>query len=240
MAPRSPSSASSRQIPLFGWCLVHAGMIRIDREGGARALRGLIEDGRAALARGAPIVIFPEGTRMPPGERRPYQPGVAALYRHLDCPVVPVALNSGVFWSRRSFVKRPGRIVVEFLPPIAPGLERKEFMAELERRLEGATERAGRGGAGRAQRRLGVLQRLRERMQRAVDDAHGLEVADRAQQIVATVAGAAGAAPDQVEQPVRGELSGILWMLAPDHVAPGGHPLGLRRSPAGACADRRR
>jgi 1-acyl-sn-glycerol-3-phosphate acyltransferase len=129
------------QIPLFGWCLVHAGMIRIDRAGGARALRGLIEGGRAALSRGQPIVIFPEGTRMPPGEHRPYHPGVAALYRHLDCPVVPVALNSGVFWGRRRFVKRPGRIVVEFLPPIAPGLERAAFMAELERRLEPATAR---------------------------------------------------------------------------------------------------
>src|ERR671911_198995 len=99
------------QIPLFGWTLMHAGMIRIDRQGGPRALRGLIEGGRAAL------------------------------YRHLDCPVVPVALNSGVFWGRRSFVKRPGRIVVEFLPPIAPGLTREAFMAELHNRLEPATER---------------------------------------------------------------------------------------------------
>jgi 1-acyl-sn-glycerol-3-phosphate acyltransferase len=129
------------RVPLFGWCLAHAGMIGIDREGGARALRGLIEGGRAALARGMPIVIFPEGTRVAPGERRPYHPGVAALYRHLDCRVVPVALNSGVFWGRRSFVKRPGRIAVEFLPPIEPGLERKAFMAELERRLETATGR---------------------------------------------------------------------------------------------------
>jgi 1-acyl-sn-glycerol-3-phosphate acyltransferase len=129
------------QIPLFGWTLLHAGMIRIDRQGGPRALRGLIEGGRAALARGAPIVIFPEGTRVPPGEQRAYHPGVAALYRHLDCPVVPVALNSGVFWPRRSFVKRAGRIVVEFLPPIEPGLERKSFMTELHDRLEPATER---------------------------------------------------------------------------------------------------
>jgi 1-acyl-sn-glycerol-3-phosphate acyltransferase len=129
------------QIPLFGWTLLHAGMIRIDRQGGPRALRGLVEGGRAALARGAPIVIFPEGTRVPPGEHRPYHPGVAALYRHLDCPVVPVALNSGVFWPRRSFVKRPGRIVVEFLPPVQPGLERKAFMTELHDRLEPATER---------------------------------------------------------------------------------------------------
>ena len=128
-------------IPLFGWCLLHAGMIPIDRAGGARALRRLIEGGRAALARGMPIVIFPEGTRVPPGEQRPYHPGVAALYRHLDCPVVPVALNSGVFWGRRSFVKRPGRIVVEFLAPIEPGLDRKAFMAALHDRLEPATER---------------------------------------------------------------------------------------------------
>ena len=140
------------QIPLFGWCLLHAGMIRIDRAGGARALRGLIDGGRAALARGAPIVIFPEGTRVPPDERRPYHPGVAALYRHLDCPVVPVALNSGVFWPRRSFVKRPGRIVVEFLPAIEPGLQRQAFMAELERRLEPATERL----VAEGRRQLGV------------------------------------------------------------------------------------
>ena len=128
-------------IPLFGWYLRHAGMIGIDRAGGARALRALVEDSRAALARGSPIVIFPEGTRAPVGERNPYQPGVAALYRQLDCPVVPVALNSGLFWPRRSFIKRPGRIVVEFLPPIAPGLDRDAFMTELEQRLESATER---------------------------------------------------------------------------------------------------
>ena len=129
------------QIPLFGWYLTHAGMIRIDRAGGGRALRTLVEDSRAALARGSEIVIFPEGTRAAVGGRNPYHPGVAALYLQLKCPVVPVAVNSGLFWPRRSFIKQPGRIVLEFLPPIAPGLERKRFMAELERRLEGATER---------------------------------------------------------------------------------------------------
>jgi 1-acyl-sn-glycerol-3-phosphate acyltransferase len=129
------------QIPLFGWYLTHAGMIRIDRAGGARALRTLIDDSRAALARGSPIVIFPEGTRAPVGGRNPYHPGVAALYLHLKCPVVPVALNSGVFWPRRSFIKRPGRIALEFLPPIGPGLDRQRFMAALEERLEGATDR---------------------------------------------------------------------------------------------------
>lgn len=139
-----PAIALKREltlIPLFGWYVLRAGMIRIDRAAGARALRSLVEAARGALARGSSVVMFPEGTRVAPGQRRPYQPGIAALYLHLKRPVVPVALNSGMYWSRRSFLKRPGRIVVEFLEPIAPGLDRGDFMAELERRLEGATER---------------------------------------------------------------------------------------------------
>jgi 1-acyl-sn-glycerol-3-phosphate acyltransferase len=129
------------QIPLFGWCLRRTGMIGINRAGRTRALRSLIDGARAAIARGVPVIIFPEGSRTPPGGHVPYHPGVAALYLQLDRPVVPVALNSGLFWARRSFVKRPGRVVVEFLEPIEPGLERKAFMAELRHRLEGATDR---------------------------------------------------------------------------------------------------
>jgi 1-acyl-sn-glycerol-3-phosphate acyltransferase len=129
------------QIPLFGWCLRRTGMIGIDRAGRTRALRSLIEGARAALARGVPVIIFPEGSRTAPGRHVPYHPGVAALYLQLGRPVVPVAHNSGLFWSRRSFVKRPGRIVVQFLEPIEPGLDRKAFMAELRRRLEGAADR---------------------------------------------------------------------------------------------------
>jgi 1-acyl-sn-glycerol-3-phosphate acyltransferase len=129
------------QIPLFGWCLRRSGMIGINRAGRMRALRSLIGGARAALARGVSVIIFPEGSRTAPGRHLPYHPGVAALYLQLDRPVVPVALDSGLFWSRRSFVKRPGRIVVQFLEPIEPGLDRKAFMAELRRRLEGASDR---------------------------------------------------------------------------------------------------
>jgi 1-acyl-sn-glycerol-3-phosphate acyltransferase len=129
------------QIPLFGWCLRRSGMIGINRAGRMRALRSLIGGARAALARGVSVVIFPEGSRTQPGRHVPYHPGVAALYLQLDRPLVPVALDSGLFWSRRSFVKRPGRIVVQFLEPIEPGLDRKAFMAELRRRLEGAADR---------------------------------------------------------------------------------------------------
>jgi len=128
-------------IPFYGWYLSKSGMIGIDRKAGAQALRKLVAAGARAAALGRPIVIFPEGTRTAPGTHRPYQPGVAALYRQLDLPLVPVAVNSGVFWGRRSFLKKSGRIVVEILPPLAPGGERKAVMAELERRIEGATER---------------------------------------------------------------------------------------------------
>jgi 1-acyl-sn-glycerol-3-phosphate acyltransferase len=129
------------RLPLFGWTLRHSGMISIDRAGGAAALRSLIEGAREAFARGVPVIIFPEGHRIPPGQHRPYHPGVAALYSQLGRPVVPVAHNSGLFWGRRSFVKRPGRIVVEFLEPIQAGLDRKAFMALLQQRLEAASDR---------------------------------------------------------------------------------------------------
>lgn len=129
------------KVPIFGQCLLHAGMIKIDRGQGTRALRSLIDRAREAIERGSPILIYPEGTRTPPGEKKPYHPGVAALYKQLDLPVIPVALNSGLYWGRRSFAKRAGTILVEFLDPIQPGLDRKTFMAELEHRIEGATDR---------------------------------------------------------------------------------------------------
>jgi 1-acyl-sn-glycerol-3-phosphate acyltransferase len=128
-------------IPFYGWYLWKAGMISIDRRAGALALRKLVAASKKAAALGRPIVIFPEGTRTAPGTRRPYQPGVAALYRQLELPLVPVAVNSGVFWGRRRFLKRPGRITVEILPPIPPGGDRHTVMAELEARIETATAR---------------------------------------------------------------------------------------------------
>jgi 1-acyl-sn-glycerol-3-phosphate acyltransferase len=128
-------------IPFYGWYLWKAGMISVDRGAGALALRRLVAASKEAAALGRPIVIFPEGTRTAPGTRRPYQPGVAALYRQLGLPLVPVAVNSGVFWGRRRFLKRPGRIVVEILPSIRPGGDRKAVMAELETRIEAATAR---------------------------------------------------------------------------------------------------
>jgi 1-acyl-sn-glycerol-3-phosphate acyltransferase len=128
-----------RRIPVFGLIGEATGWIEVDRTGGARALSGLVRDVRAALAAGRQPVIFSEGTRTAPGERRSYQRGIAAVYLFLKVPIVPVALNSGLYWGRRSFIKRPGCVTVEFLPPILPGLDAEQFMAELEDRIETAT-----------------------------------------------------------------------------------------------------
>lgn len=132
---------SLARIPVFGWYMRRGQAIIIDRDAGPKALRPMVAAARSAIADGRSIAIFPEGTRTSVGVRRPYHPGVAALYMQLGLPVVPVALNSGLFWGRRSFLKQSGKILVEFLPPIEPGLDRRHFMEALERRIEDATAR---------------------------------------------------------------------------------------------------
>jgi 1-acyl-sn-glycerol-3-phosphate acyltransferase len=115
------------EIPLFGRVTRMYGIIPIDRAGGAAALRQMMRAAEEAIGEGRPIVIFPEGTRVAPGERPPLQPGFAGLYRALKLPVVPLALDSGRVWPRRSFVKRPGTVIMRFGEAIAPGLKRDEI-----------------------------------------------------------------------------------------------------------------
>lgn len=127
------------RIPFFGWYLIKAGMIAIDRDGGARALRDMSVKAKAAFAQGRSIVIFPEGTRKKPGAPPDYKPGVAALYSLLGVACVPVALNSGQFWTGPlGFLKKPGTIVMEFLEPIPPKVPRRAFMPLLQERIETA------------------------------------------------------------------------------------------------------
>ncbi|MEQ8192905.1 MAG: lysophospholipid acyltransferase family protein [Rhodospirillales bacterium] len=126
-------------IPFFGWFMLKTKMIVVDREAKASALKKLLADTKVALDAERKVIIFPEGTRTAPGTQRDYHPGIAAMYNRLDAPVIPVALNSGMFWSRRSLLKRPGVVTVEFLPPIPPGLDRKAFLGELRTRIESAT-----------------------------------------------------------------------------------------------------
>jgi 1-acyl-sn-glycerol-3-phosphate acyltransferase len=125
------------RIPFYGWFLAKAAAIPIDRGAGARALRRMSDAAREVLAQGRPILIFPEGTRQKPGAEPDYKPGVAGLYGVLGVACVPVALNSGVYWT--GFLKRPGTIVLQFLEPIPPGLKRDAFMAQLQGRIESAT-----------------------------------------------------------------------------------------------------
>lgn len=128
-------------VPLFGWCLLRSGMIAIDRKGGASTMRKTIAKAAERLAEKRQIVIFPQGTRVAPGVKAPYQPGAVGLYTHLDTAIVPAALDSGRFWARRSFLKKPGTITLEFLEPIPPGLKRSEVQRLLEERIEAASDR---------------------------------------------------------------------------------------------------
>lgn len=124
------------RVPIYGALTKAQEMIAVDRDGGARALKQMLGQAREAVKRGRHIVIFPQGTRTRPGETAPYQPGVAALYQNLKIPCVPAAVNSGFFWPKHGWKRPPGRIVLRFLPPIPPGLDRDAFMTELETRIE--------------------------------------------------------------------------------------------------------
>ncbi len=128
-------------IPLFGWHMAKAGVIPIDRGAGVAALSRMTARARKILARARQVVIYPEGTRRPPGAEPSYKGGVAYLYDKAGVACVPLALNSGLFWPRRSLLRYPGTVVVEALEPIAPGLDRRVFLAQLQSRLEAASAR---------------------------------------------------------------------------------------------------
>lgn len=119
------------RIPLWGRIALAQGVIPVDRKGGAGALRTMLTAARAAVTAGRPIVIFPEGTRTPHGQRPPLQPGFAGLYKALGLPVVPVAMDSGRLWPRRTFVKRPGIVTFRVGATIPPGLPREDVEARV-------------------------------------------------------------------------------------------------------------
>lgn len=129
-------------IPLVGWYMRKARMISVDRKAGASALRHMLRQAETAIADGRQIIIFPEGTRVAPGDHKPWQPGVGALYGRFgsQVPVVPVALNTGLFWGRNSFFKTPGEVVIQVLPPMSgDGSDKRAFVEQLRQTIEGAT-----------------------------------------------------------------------------------------------------
>lgn len=129
------------QIPIWGWYAKASGLIPIDRKGGAKSLLIMKKAASAAIEAGRKIVIFPQGTRVAPGAKKPYKVGVVAMYQDLNLPLVPMALNSGLFWPKSSFLKKPGTITIEFLPAIPAGLSRSEMMRRLQDSLETASDK---------------------------------------------------------------------------------------------------
>ena len=129
------------RIPFWKWYMDKCQHVVVDRRGGTSAMREMISDTKSILADKRSVIIFPEGTRVALGETRRYHPGIAALYSQTNATVIPVALNSGYFWGRRHFIKKPGVLTIQFLPPIPKNMERKAFMKELEIRIESATRK---------------------------------------------------------------------------------------------------
>lgn len=134
------------RLPLVGWQMKKAGSIAIDRKAGMGALRQVLRKAEPVLREGRQIIIFPEGTRVPPLAEAAWQPGVGALYTRfsspdseIKAPVVPIALNSGVFWGRNAFIKRPGTVILRIMPPMPEGLDKKAFLKELRTRIDGTS-----------------------------------------------------------------------------------------------------
>src|SRR5205814_2228485 len=120
-------------IPVFGWCMRRADMISVDRGAGSQALFAMTERAKFEIGRGRQIIIFPEGTRRATGAAPAYKFGVAKLYAATGATCLPIALNSGLVWPRRSFLRYPGVVRVEILDPIPPGLPADAFVARIKR-----------------------------------------------------------------------------------------------------------
>jgi len=143
------------RLPFFGWYLLKAGMIGVDRKAGGRSLIAMVKRASAEIKRGRQLLIFPEATRRAVGAPPDYKNGVGLIYSDAGVPCIPVALNSGLFWPRRTFLRYPGTIVIEFLDPIPPGLKRNDFNTRVETVIEDATNRLVKDGRAEQERLMG-------------------------------------------------------------------------------------
>ena len=124
------------KLPVFGWVLRNSPMIIIDRESGSKAIRQMVEEGKAALAQGRRVLIFPEGTRSDPSARVEFKRGVELLYARLNCAVMPIALNTGTYWGTGKKAKAPGTIIVSCLPAIPAGMPPQAAMKQAEQMIQ--------------------------------------------------------------------------------------------------------
>lgn len=123
-------------IPLFGWAAWMYGLIAVDRSAGAKAMKNMLASARKKVEEGRPIIIFPEGHRMQPGMTQKYKPGFLFMAQNLNLPVIPVALNTGMFWPRSSAKHFPGKVIIEFMEPMTPGKDKNAFIEELQSKIE--------------------------------------------------------------------------------------------------------
>lgn len=126
--------------PVFGWFTMRMGAIAVDRGKRGAAIKKMVEDVQAGAAMPGQVMIYPQGTRVAPGEYKPYKKGTAALYQALGQPCIPIATNIGVFWPKRGVHRRAGTAVVEFLDPIPPGMDPDAFMVLVEEKIETASD----------------------------------------------------------------------------------------------------
>lgn len=132
------------KIPLWGPFLAKTEPIAIDRSAGKAAMEQIVTGSLAVKEQGRPIIIFPQGTRVWPDQTpkdKPYRTGIARMQEATQLPIIPLAMNTGAFWPRHSWIKQPGTVVFEFLPPIAPGQDTASLMAALEEQLESASNK---------------------------------------------------------------------------------------------------
>lgn len=127
------------KIPLYGQFCLNTGMVPVDRDGGLKALKKLMKDSAKSIDEDRQLIIFPEGSRTIPGQHVEYQSGIFGIYKYTKKPVIPVALNSGVYWPKKGHLMAGGTIVFDFLEPIEAGLAKDDFMNALENKIETAS-----------------------------------------------------------------------------------------------------
>lgn len=128
-------------IPFWGWYMAKMQMIAIDRSAGRKAISVMVKKAKRTFKQKRPIIIFPEGSRTLPGEYNKYKSGFYSIYKELDLRILPIAINTGVFWNKKEFVKKSGTVIIDILPPVKSGLDKKDVLELVENKIEKACKK---------------------------------------------------------------------------------------------------